>query len=143
MNVPAFSIFSAVSELFVTAGVLYVMLRNWNRLRFAFPIFLAVVLFEAFVNVLYMSQRASQAAAGGTGHAMSGAMRLFFALHGMVSLLAFIVFVVLGVFAHQDQKKGRFFFREHPAVTWTFLVVWILSVGSGEVIFALRYLRGA
>ena len=143
MNVPAFSIFSAVSELFVTAGVLYVMLRNWNRLRFAFPIFLAVVLFEAFVNVLYMSQRASQAAAGSTGHTMSAAMRLFFALHGMVSLLAFIVFVVLGVFAHQDQKKGRFFFREHPAVTWTFLVVWILSVGSGEVIFALRYLRGA
>ena len=143
MNIPAFSIFSAISELFVTAGVLYVILRNWNRRRFAFPIFLAVVLFEAFVNVLYMSQRASQAAAGGEAHAMSSAMRLFFALHGMVSLLAFIVFVVLGVFAYQDQKKGRFFFREHVVVTWTFLIVWILSVGSGEAIFALRYLRGA
>jgi hypothetical protein len=143
MHIPAFSIFSAVSELFVTAGVLYVILRNWNQQRFAFPIFLAVLLFEAFVNVLYMSQRASAAASGAESHAMSGTMRLFFALHGMVSLLAFIVFVVLGVFAHQDQKKGRFFFREHPVITWTFLIVWILSVGSGETIFALRYLRGA
>ena len=141
MQIPPFSIFSAVSELFVTAGVVYVIARNWTKRPFPLGLFLAVAVFEAFVNVLYMSQRASQAAAGSTGHTMSAAMRLFFALHGMVSLLAFIVFVVLGVFAHQDQKKGRFFFREHPAVTWTFLVVWILSVGSGEVIFALRYLR--
>ena len=143
MSIPAFSIFSAISELFVTAGVLYIISRNWKRLRFAFPVFLAVVLFEAFVNVLYMSQRASQAAAGAPGHEMSSTMRLFFALHGMISLLAFIVFVVLGVFAHQDQKKDRYFFREHPVVTWVFLIVWLVSVGSGEALFVMRYLRGA
>ena len=138
MHVPAFSVFSAVSELFVTAGVLYVILRNWNRRRFSFPIFMGVVLFEAFVNVLYMSQRASQASSGAA--AMSSGMRLFFALHGVASLFAFIVFVVLGVFAHQDQKKDVYYFRERPALTWTFLVVWTASIVSGEVIFALRYL---
>src|SRR5437899_11208360 len=138
MHIPPFSLFSAISELFVTAGVLYVILRNWNRRRFSFPIFLGVVLFEAFVNVLYMSQRASQASSGAVS--MSPGMRLFFAIHGVASLFAFIVFVVLGVFAHQDQKKNSFYFRERPVVTWMFLVIWTASIASGEVIFALRYL---
>ena len=138
MHIPAFSLFSAISELFVTAGVVYVIVRNWRRRRFSFPIFMTVVLFEAFVNVLYMSQRASQATSGAA--ALSPGMRLFFAIHGVASLFAFIVFVVLGVFAHQDQKKNVFYFRERPGLTWTFLVVWTASIVSGEVIFALRYL---
>jgi len=138
MHIPPFSLFSAVSELFVTAGVLYVIVRNWNRRRFSFPVFLTVVLFEAFVNVLYMSQRASQATSGATP--LLPGMRLFLALHGVASLFAFIVFVVLGVFAHQDQKKNLFYFRERPGLTWTFLVVWTASIATGEVIFALRYL---
>jgi hypothetical protein len=138
MHIPAFSLFSAISELFVTAGVLYVIVRNWRRRRFSFPIFMTVVLFEAFVNVLYMSQRASQATSGAV--ALSPGLRLFFAVHGVASLFAFIVFVVLGVFAHQDQKKNVFYFRERPGLTWTFLVVWTASIVSGEVIFALRYL---
>jgi hypothetical protein len=50
------------------------------------------------------------------------------------------VFVILGVLAYQDQKEGRYWFRERPAVTWTFLVVWIISIGSGEVLFVIRYL---
>ena len=138
MQIPAFSIFSAVSELAVTAGVLFVILRNWNGRAFPLPLFLAVVLFEAMVNVLYMSHRASQAASGAV--VIAPAMKLFFAVHGMVSLLAFIVFVVLGVFAYQDQKRGVYFFRERPALTWTFLVVWMLSIASGEAIFVMRYL---
>ena len=138
MQIPAFSIFSAVSELAVTAGVIFVILRNWKRRRFPLPVFLAVVLFEALVNVLYMSHRASQAASGAV--VIAPGMKLLFAVHGMVSLLAFIVFVVLGVFAYQDQKRGVYFFRERPGLTWTFLIVWTLSIVSGEAIFVLRYL---
>jgi len=138
MHAPAFSIFSAISELFVTAGVLYVVLRNWVREKFPFPVFLAVVLFEGLVNVLYMAQRASQASTGAV--ALSPTMRMFYALHGVGSLFAYIVFTVLGVFAHQDQKKGVYFFRERPLLTWLFLLVWVASVGSGEAIFVLRYL---
>ena len=138
MNAPAFSIFSAISELFVTAGVLYVIVRNWGRRRFPFPLFLAVVLFEGLVNVLYMSQRASLASSGATP--IPSGMRLFYALHGVGSLFAYITFVVLGVFAHQDQKQGRFFFPSHPVLTWIFLVVWVVSVASGEALFVARYL---
>jgi uncharacterized membrane protein YozB (DUF420 family) len=138
MAIPPFSIFSAISELFVTAGVLWIVRRNWQRRTFPLTLFLAVVLFEALVNVLYMAGRASAAAAG--HDAVSTGMKVFYAAHGILSLAAFIAFVVLGVLAHQDQKRGRWFFREMPVLTWVFVVVWIVSIASGEAIFVLRYL---
>lgn len=138
VHAPPFSVFSAVSELLVTAGVLFVVRRNWTRRLFPFPLFLAVTLFEACVNVLYMASRASRAAVG--AETLGPGMRIAFALHGMLSLFAFAAFVVLGVLAHQDQKRGRWFFRERPVLTWIFLAVWIVSVGSGEALFAARYL---
>lgn len=138
MDIPTFSIFSAVSELFVTAGVLWVIRRNWTRRTFPLWVFLSVALFEALVNVLYMANRSAQAATG--AHELSTGMKIFYAAHGTISLAAYLVFVVLGIFAYQEQKDGRFFFRERPVLTWTFLVVWIVSITSGEAIFLYRYL---
>jgi len=137
MHVPAFSVFSAISELFVTAGVFWVVRRNWTRRKFPLGLFLTVALFEAFVNVMYM---ASRSAAAASGSSVAPNLRIFFALHGMLSLLAYLVFVILGVLAYQDQREDRYWFRERPGITWTFLVVWIISVGSGEVLFVTRYL---
>jgi hypothetical protein len=140
MHIPPFSIFSAVSELFVTAGVFYVVRRNWTQRTFPFALFLAVTLFEGLVNVMYMANRASQAAAAASAPQLSTGMKIAFAAHGLLSLLAYLVFVILGVLAHQEQQRGRWFFRDRAALTWTFLVVWIISIGSGETLFALRYL---
>lgn len=138
MSIPPFSIFSAASELLVTAGVLYVVWRNWTHRRFPGALFLAVALFEALVNVLYMANRAAQVSSG--GEPLAPALKLFYAGHGLLSLLAYIVFVILGVFAYQDQKRERWFFAERPALTWAFVVVWAVSIVSGEAIFAIRYL---
>jgi uncharacterized membrane protein YozB (DUF420 family) len=137
-SIPPFSIFSAVSELFVTAGVLVIIRRNWTRRRFALWVFLALALFEAFVNVMYMATRAAQASSGSPG--LAAGLRIFFAAHGILSLIAYLAFVMLGIMAYQDQQQGRFFFPERPVLTWTFLAVWLVSVISGEVIFAARYL---
>jgi len=139
MHIPPFSIFSAISEILVTAGVLYIIRRNWTGRTFSLTIFLAVALFEALVNVLYMAHRSAQAATG--AEPIAPGLRLGFALHGMLSLLAYLVFVILGVLAYQDQRSGRFWFKDRPGVTWTFVVVWLISVISGEVIFAVRYLK--
>ena len=139
MTIPPFSLFSAVSELFVTAGVLWILRRNWTRRPFPLGAFLAVALFEALVNVLYMAKRAAQAATG--AHAVAPGMKVFFAAHGLLSLLAYLMFVVLGVFAWQEQRAGRWFFRERPGLTWTFVAVWLVSIVSGEAIFVMRYLR--
>jgi hypothetical protein len=138
MHIPPFSIFSAVSELFVTAGVVYVIARNWRKLPFPLGLFLAVAVFEACVNVFYMATKAARASAG--TEAIGTGMKIAFAAHGLLSLLAYLVFVVLGVIAWQEQRAGRYFFRERPGVTWTFAVVWAISILSGEVMFAVRYL---
>jgi len=138
MSIPPFSIFSAVSELFVTAAVFYVVRRNWTRRPFPLPLFIGVALFEALINVVYMATRSARASSG--ADAIAPTMKLFFAAHGMLSLLAYLVFVILTVFAWQDQRAGRWFFRDRPALTWSFLVAWTVSVGSGEVLFVLRYL---
>ncbi len=140
MHIPPFSIFSAVSELFVTAGVLFVVRRNWTRRPFPFALFLAVSLFEALVNVMYMANRSAAASAPATTEVLSSAMRITYAAHGLLSLVAYLVFVVLGTLAYQEQKAGRWFLRDRPVLTWGFLVLWTISIGSGEVIFALRYL---
>lgn len=141
MTIPAFSIFSALSELLVTAGVFVVIRRNWTRRGFPLSLFLTVCLFEALVNVMYMASRASAAAAG--HDSVSQGMKIFFAVHGLLSLLAYIAFVILGILAYQEQRRGRFFFRERPALTWVFLAVWTVSIVSGEVIFVARYLLGS
>jgi hypothetical protein len=138
MSIPAFSIFSAVSELFVTAGVFYVVRRNWTRRPFPLALLIGVALFEALVNVVYMANRAARASSG--ADTLSAGMKIFYAAHGMLSLLAYLVFVVLAVFAWQDQRAGKWFFRDRPALTWAFLIVWTVSVVSGEILFVLRYL---
>ena len=138
MTIPPFSIFSAISELFVTAGVFYVIRRNWTRRTFPLALFLGVALFEALVNVMYMANRAAAAAAG--HEPVSQGMKIFFAAHGLLSLLAYVIFVILGILAYQEQRAGRFFFRERPILTWSFLVLWTISILSGEAIFVARYL---
>jgi hypothetical protein len=140
MHIPPFSMFSAVSELFVTAGVLFVVRRNWTRRPFPFVLFLVVSLFEAMVNVMYMANRSAAASAVAAGEPLSTGMKIAFAAHGLLSLVAYLVFVVLGTLAYQEFKAGRWFFRDRPALTWSFLVLWTISIGSGEVLFALRYL---
>src|SRR5262245_64099598 len=140
MHIPPFSIFSAVSELFVTAGVFYVIRKNWTQKPFPFALFLTVSLFEALVNVMYMANRSAAATAPGAKEVLSTGMKIAYAGHGLLSLLVYLAFVVLGVLAYQEQKAGRWFFRERSALTWTFLVLWFISVGSGEAIFVMHYL---
>ena len=139
MHIPPFSIFSAVSELFVTAGVVYVIARNWRRRPFPLGLFLAVAVFEACVNVFYMATRTARAAAG--TEALGTGMKIAFAAHGLLSLMAYLVFVVLGVIAWQEQRAGRYFFRERPALTWTFAVAWAISVSSGTRICFKSFAR--
>lgn len=138
-----FSHFAAVSELFVTAGVLVLIARNWRRKTFPLGLLLAVVLFEGFVNVMYMATKAAQAAQAAVGPAIAtvgAGTRLFYAGHGILSLLGYLAFVVLGVFAYQEQKEGRWFFRDHPVTTRVFIAVWAVSILSGEAIYVTRYL---
>lgn len=137
MEVPLFSIFSAVSELFVTAIVLYAIIKNMKGGPLPWKMLGAVLIFELCVNIVYMASRAAQteSAAG-----ISTAMKIFFAAHGILSLLMFVGLVVVVLLSMVDQKMGRpTWFRRNVRLTWAFLFFWMVAVVSGEAIFVIHY----
>lgn len=138
MDIPAFSIFSALSEVVVTVIVLYAILGNMRGGALRWKLLGAVLAFELCVNVVYMAIRAAHA---DSDSSIAGAMKLFLAAHGILSLLMFAGLIVLYLLAVVDEKMGRpTWFRRHAAMSWTFLVFWMVSVLSGEAIFVWRYL---
>jgi len=138
VNAPAFSTFSAIAEFFVTAGVFYIVLHNYARKGFAWRLATALIVFEFSVNMMYMIFRMRETTAG---HESAGPHPLapFMAAHGILSLLVFLLLVVYSYLAFAAVRRGRFFFRDHPAVAWSFLGLWMLSVGSGWALYAINY----
>ena len=136
MSAPAFSTFSAISELFVTAAVFYVIFINIKERGFPWKLALTVILFEFSVNMLYMIFRMQQQ--GQTGES-SSAFVAFAAGHGFLSLLVFIMFVVFCFLAYSGFKKGSFFFKENKNLTYVFIGLWTLSVVSGEILYFINY----
>lgn len=132
----SFSTFSAIAEIFVTAAVLYVVYSNVKQRPFPARLAFGTALFEFAVNMFYMISRMGQA----SDHpAMSTAMIVLAATHGALSLLVFIAFVALALLAYLDSRRGKFYFAEHRVVTIVFLIFWMLSVISGEVLYFLRF----
>lgn len=137
MEIPAFSVFSAISEVFVTIGVLYAVISNLYGKPLMWKILGAVLAFELCVNVVYMAGRAS---AADTSTELSQGMKIFYAAHGTLSLAMFIGIVVLFILAVTDFKNGRqTWFQRHRMGTWVFVFFWMVSVVSGETIFFLQF----
>ena len=138
MNAPAFSIFSAVSEIFVTIGVLYAMIRAVRGNGLPKWLMGGVLLFELCVNVVYMAGRASQA---DKSTELTTGMKIFFAVHGTLSLAMFVTLVVLYSISLYGESKAKndWFFR-HPRATWGLVGLWMVSVLTGEAIFVMRYI---
>lgn len=140
-EIPVFSIFSAASEVVVTIAVLYSVIKAISGGRFHRGLLGFTLLFELSVNVVYMAGRASHADSSAS---LSEAMKLFYAGHGILSLLMFIGLAVIYLLALVDESKGRdTWFRRHPRLSWIFLFFWMVSVVSGETIFCLTYLSEA
>lgn len=138
MDIPAFSIFSAISEIFVTIGVLYAIITTLQGKPFPKVLLGCVILFEFCVNVTYM---ASMAAKADRGAELSQGMKLFFAGHGTLSLLMFLALAVLYFISLVDVAKGREpWFRRHRTGTYVLIAFWMVSVLTGEAIFVMRYL---
>jgi len=138
VDAPAFSTFSAIAEFFVTAGVFYIVLHNHARKGFAWRLATVLIVFEFSVNMMYMIFRMRETTAGheaATPHPLAP----FMAAHGILSLLVFLLLVVYSYLAYAAAKRARYFFRDHPAVTWSFLALWMLSVGSGWALYFINY----
>lgn len=133
-----FSTFTALSEVFVTSGVLYVVLTNLKGQSFKWKVALALVIFEFSVNMLYMIYRLKEHVPKAN---LSGPEILLAATHGTLSLIVFILFATYSCIAYAENLKNRFFFREHKIQTWVFLTLWMISVISGEILYFLTINR--
>jgi hypothetical protein len=55
----------------------------------------------------------------------------------------FLTLAILYLVSLMDLAKGRdAWFRRHPTGTIVLIAFWMLSVGTGEAIFYMRYLAG-
>jgi hypothetical protein len=140
-SIPTFSIFSAISEIFVTIFVIYAIVVALRGGPFHRVLLGATLLFELCVNVVYMASRAAHA---DTSSTLTAGMKLFYAGHGILSLLMFVGLVVVYLVSLVDESKGRaVWFRRHPGLTYVFLFFWMVSVVSGEAIFVKTYLTAS
>ena len=135
--IPAYSIFSAGSELLVTAAVFYVLWRAYARDDFRKGLLVVVLSFEALVNISYMAYRIAVPAGG---QALPGWLAATAALHGILSLAMFLALLFFAAMAWRDDARGENFFRDHKGATWTFVGLWTVSIVSGEFLFVATYL---
>ena len=138
MSIPPFSIFSAISEIFVTIAVLYSIITCLKGNRLPKKLLGGVLIFEFCVNVVYMASRAAQA---DKSTELSAGMKAFFAGHGTLSLLMFLSLVVAYLLALADESKGRenWFYRNR-GFSYVLIFFWMVSVLSGHAIFVMTYL---
>ncbi|MBI2378254.1 MAG: hypothetical protein HYV07_29910 [Deltaproteobacteria bacterium] len=138
MTIPLFSIFSAISEIFVTVGVLYSLLSNLRGKELPWKVLGSVLAFEFFINVTYMTMRASEADKSG---ALSTTMKIFYATHGILSLVMFLLLAATFLISMVDLSANRSpWFARHRGLTFLLIFFWMISVGTGEAIFVGRYL---
>lgn len=139
MEAPFFSTFSAIAEIFVTIAVFYVVLTNYAQKGFPWKLATGVIIFEFSINMMYMIFRMRETAAA-HDPATPNPLAPFMAAHGILSLVVFILFVVYSYLAYVSWKRGKHFFFEHKGITWSYLGMWMLSVGSGEALYIINYM---
>ncbi len=136
--IPWFSAFSAITELFVTAAILYVLYMAVFRDEFKGGILAVALAYEVIFNISYMTSRLFTH--GDTSHHANWMVALL-AGHGILSLIMFLGLVALGGVAYvKHRREGRNIFAEHAALTGLFVGLWMVSILSGEAIFFLEYI---
>jgi FtsH-binding integral membrane protein len=56
----------------------------------------------------------------------------------LLMLVALIVLYLISLYG-ESKAKDNWFFR-HPKATWGLIVLWMISVLTGEAIFVMRYI---
>lgn len=138
LAIPPYSIFSATSELLVTAAVFYVVWKAVKHNDFRRGLLVCVLVFEAAVNISYMSYR--MMAPSSSLHDAPHWLTTTAVLHGILSLGMFLFLIFVTALAWRDNERGHNFFRENPAATWGFVGLWSASILSGEFLFVALYL---
>lgn len=135
-TVPAFSHFSAASELVVSAGVFYFFWRAMKHDSYRWAFIWIVIAFETLINITYMISRLANHAPSPDYPAWA---TWLLAGHGLLSLVMFVGLIWMVVEAYRRIKvTNTNYFRTNVTFTWVFLALWCTSVLSGEAIYLLQ-----
>lgn len=139
--VPPFSHFTAASELFVTAAVFYFFFMAMRRNDYRWGLVTITIAFETLVNITYMASRLTQHTTSGVDH--PAWVTALLAGHGVLALAMFLGLVAYVVVAFRKVRVERDnLLARRKGMSYAFLVLWGLSVLSGELIYILQ-LSGA
>jgi len=131
-----FSTFSAVSELIVTAIVLYVIVSNLRGGPLRWKLLFGTLAFEVFVNVTYMVHR-SVVITANHPDPLGDWVGILGAFHGVLSLIMLVGLLIMSGLAYRAARRGEAYFRNRRGLTHTFVALWVISVGSGELLYVL------
>lgn len=133
----AFSTFSAVTELFVTAAVFTYLWQGWRHGVLRTTLISFALVYEVLVNVAYMTFRMVLPPGHATYPAWVEAMLPW---HGILSLVMLLGLIGLVLEVRRMARRGENVLRTRPRATLGFAVLWTVSVASGEVIYVATYL---
>lgn len=138
---PTFSTFSALTELLVTAAVLWFFLRALKFADYRFGIMSVALVYETAFNIVYMVSRLFVHEEGVT-HTHAPWVTWFVAFHGTLSLVMFIGLIWIVVWSYRRTRRGE----PNPllrrrTMSRVFLAAWTVSVATGEVIYVMYWLN--
>jgi hypothetical protein len=131
-----FSTLSAITELVVTAAVVYFFWRALKHQNYRWPIITAALVYETQFNITYMVSRFG----AHTESENAAWYTLFVIFHGTLSLIMFLGLIGFVLWARSAYKAGD----PHPlgrvhGLTYTFLALWGVSIVSGEILYILQF----
>lgn len=136
MAAPLFSTLSAITELGVTAAVFYVIAQAYYHDRFRGGILAFALTYEVLFNVAYMVR---QLVTTSPEVDRPGWLTALYAGHGLLSLVMLLALIVFALAAFRQHKHGINMFQEQRGATLAFVVLWSLSIASGEAIYLVEY----
>jgi hypothetical protein len=135
MNAPLLSNISLITEFFVTGVVFYIFYRGYKKNVFHTKLAIVTMLYELIFNISYMASRTSHATSKSVGPVV-----LLAVVHGILSLVMFVLLIIFLIVAWTRYRKGENFFHNHKILTFTFLFFWSISVLSGFGFYIFKYI---
>lgn len=136
MHAPLTSTITLIAELFISAIIYYTFYLGYKHNKFPIKLAAFALLYEIIFNISYM---ASRVGAQTESKFLPPAVILFAAVHGILSLLMFILLVIYFILAWKNYKKDTNYFKTHKVITILFFIFWTFSIASGIIFYFLDY----
>lgn len=136
MNVFLFSTFTLITELLVTASVLYIFFDGYKKDKFHPKLLFITLAYESLFNINYMAHRTKSVETA----KMAPWYIALAAFHGIFSLLMFITLVIFFILAWLNFRKNVNYFKKHAVFSKIFITCWMISIISGIAFYIITYL---